>query len=87
MHKVSITFNKNELLLFTFFSTVGLSQATTNDKERTAYLGKLTMSYTIGSVIGPALGGFLGATGDYYLGAKIAGNFKSHSSSFLWENI
>ena len=35
---------------------VGLSQYTSNDKERTSYLGKLTMSYTVGSVIGPALG-------------------------------
>jgi MFS family permease len=30
------------------------------------------MSYTIGSVIGPTIGGFLGASGDYYFGAKLA---------------
>eukprot|EP01034_Spumella_vulgaris_P035331 gene35331-43564_t len=40
--------------------------------DRVTALGRLTMSYTIGSVIGPTIGGFLGASGDYYFGAKLA---------------
>lgn len=48
------------------------SQVTTDGAERVAALGRLTMSYTIGSIIGPTVGGFLGANGDYYLGAKLA---------------
>eukprot|EP00596_Hydrurales_sp_CCMP1899_P005376 CAMPEP_0119042328 /NCGR_PEP_ID=MMETSP1177-20130426/14548_1 /TAXON_ID=2985 /ORGANISM="Ochromonas sp, Strain CCMP1899" /LENGTH=421 /DNA_ID=CAMNT_0007009025 /DNA_START=66 /DNA_END=1328 /DNA_ORIENTATION=- len=48
------------------------SQATSDGADRVKALGRLTMSYTIGSVIGPSLGGFLGASGDYYFGAKIA---------------
>ena len=28
------------------------------------------MCYTIGSIVGPGLGGMIGATGDYYVGAK-----------------
>jgi hypothetical protein len=30
------------------------------------------MAYTVGSVLGPTIGGLLGASGDYYFGAKIA---------------
>lgn len=48
------------------------SQATKDGAERVQALGRLTMSYTIGSVLGPAIGGFLGSSGDYYLGAKLA---------------
>ena len=51
---------------------VAASQATTDGAERVQALGRLTMSYTIGSVIGPTIGGLLGASGDYYLGAKLA---------------
>jgi MFS family permease len=40
--------------------------------ERLVALGRLTSSYTIGGVIGPFIGGKLGATGDYFLGAKLA---------------
>ena len=35
-------------------------------------LGRLTTSYTIGGVVGPFLGGQLGASGDYYVGARMA---------------
>ena len=91
------------------------SQATSDGADRVLALGRLSMSYTIGAILGPAigtrffslacsfypslslisdmfrsalcrvlsyspalhltcrvLGGYLGATGDYYLGAKIA---------------
>ena len=51
---------------------VGLSQSTIDDRERTVALGRLTTSYTVGAVIGPTLGGWLGASGDYYFGAKLA---------------
>jgi OCT family organic cation transporter-like MFS transporter 18 len=49
-----------------------VSQTANDGTERVQALGFLTMSYTVGSVIGPAVGGFLGASGDYYFGAKIA---------------
>lgn len=48
------------------------SQTTLDGAERVQALGRLTMSYTVGSVLGPTIGGILGASGDYYLGAKIA---------------
>lgn len=48
------------------------SQVTSDGSDRVAALGKLTMSYTVGMVLGPAIGGYLGATGDYYYGAKLA---------------
>lgn len=48
------------------------SQVTADGADRVKALGMLTMSYTVGSVLGPSIGGFLGASGDYYLGAKIA---------------
>lgn len=51
---------------------VGVAQSVNDDKKRTAALGRLTMSYTVGAVIGPTLGGWMGANGDYYLGAKLA---------------
>jgi len=40
--------------------------------ERAAALGRLTTAYTVGATLGPAAGGFFGANGDYYLGAKCA---------------
>ena len=43
-----------------------------NSTDRVAALGRLTVCYTVGSIIGPALGGVLGSNGDYYLGAKLA---------------
>jgi len=41
-------------------------------QQRMEVLGKLTASYTVGATIGPTIGGILGASGDYYLGAKLA---------------
>ena len=40
--------------------------------ERLNALGRLTTSYTIGGTLGPFLGGKLGASGDYYVGARYA---------------
>lgn len=51
---------------------VAASQATMDGADRVQALGRLTMSYTIGSVLGPTIGGLLGASGDYYFGAKLA---------------
>jgi len=48
------------------------SQATKDGTERVQALGRLTVSYTVGSVVGPAIGGWLGSSGDYYFGAKLA---------------
>ena len=48
------------------------SQATKDGAERVQALGRLTVSYTVGSVVGPAIGGWLGSSGDYYFGAKLA---------------
>lgn len=49
-----------------------IAQFTLDGSERTKALGFLTMSYTVGSIIGPTVGGILGANGDYYFGAKLA---------------
>lgn len=49
-----------------------VASSTRNDNERAAALGKLTTAYTVGATVGPALGGVLGASGDYYLGARLA---------------
>ena len=44
-----------------------------NDSNaRIKVLGRLTASYTVGAMVGPFIGGFLGAHGDYYFGAKLA---------------
>lgn len=51
---------------------VAATQVTTDGPERVKALGRLTMSYTVGSVLGPTIGGYLGASGDYYFGAKLA---------------
>jgi MFS family permease len=48
------------------------SQLTTDGPERIKALGRLTMCYTLGMIIGPSVGGMLGASGNYYLGAKVA---------------
>lgn len=39
---------------------LAVSQVTNDGPERLTALGRLTMSYTIGSVIGPTVGGWLG---------------------------
>eukprot|EP01031_Cornospumella_fuschlensis_P030904 gene30904-37348_t len=49
-----------------------ISQFTADGPDRAKALGMLTMSYTVGSVLGPTIGGLIGASGDYYFGAKIA---------------
>lgn len=41
-------------------------------ERRAGALGRLMMMYTIGATVGPALGGYLGAKGDYRLGARLA---------------
>ena len=51
---------------------VAASQITSDGQERVMALGRLSTAYTVGMVIGPAVGGWLGASGDYYLGAKLA---------------
>ena len=45
---------------------------TKSGEERVKALGRLYTSYTIGGVLGPFLGGQLGASGDYYVGARYA---------------
>ena len=45
---------------------------TKGGEERVKALGRLYTSYTIGGVLGPFIGGHLGASGDYYIGAKMA---------------
>lgn len=48
------------------------AQCTSEGSERMTALGRLTFSYTLGMIVGPALGGWVGAYGDYYFGAKLA---------------
>lgn len=49
-----------------------MSQITSDGTQRSTALGRLTLAYTVGMVVGPAAGGFLGSTGDYYFGATLA---------------
>ena len=49
-----------------------MAQITTNKTHRVVAMGRLTVAYSVGTVIGPALGGFLGKKGDYYFGATHA---------------
>jgi OCT family organic cation transporter-like MFS transporter 18 len=51
---------------------LAVSHSTTDGTERLAALGRLTMSYTVGTIVGPAVGGWVGASGDYYFGARLA---------------
>jgi len=51
---------------------LAISKITREGTERTSALGLLTTSYLVGNMIGPALGGVLGASGDYFYGAKLA---------------
>ena len=44
----------------------------TSPEDRAQALGLLVTSYTIGATVGPALGGLIGASGDYYYGARLA---------------
>jgi len=47
-------------------------RVTEEGPDRLKALGFLTTSYTIGGVIGPYLGGILGSSGDYFVGANYA---------------
>ena len=49
-----------------------IAKVTDQGPDRIETLGRLTTAYTIGGVIGPYLGGVLGSTGDYLVGAKYA---------------
>jgi OCT family organic cation transporter-like MFS transporter 18 len=49
-----------------------VSVLTAPGTERVTVLGRLTTAYTVGGVIGPYLGGWLGATGDYFVSARYA---------------
>eukprot|EP00041_Stephanoeca_diplocostata_P015552 m.297199 g.297199 ORF g.297199 m.297199 type:complete len:465 (+) comp20077_c0_seq3:52-1446(+) len=62
-----------------------IADVTADGSSRTAALGRLTTAYTVGAAVGPALGGWLGASGDYYLGARlaVAGSLVSAALS-LW---
>ena len=46
-------------------------------------MGRLTTSYTIGGFVGPYLGGLLGSTGDYFLGAKLAAAASLFAAGFV----
>eukprot|EP00937_MAST-01D_sp_MAST-1D-sp2_P007768 g7768.t1 len=49
-----------------------VSVLTAPGTERMTVLGRLTTSYTVGGVVGPYLGGWLGAKGDYFVSARYA---------------
>lgn len=44
----------------------------TDETDRAHALGLLMTAYTFGATVGPAAGGLIGASGDYYLGARLA---------------
>lgn len=62
---------------------------TQDGSDRVQALGRLTVCYTIGSIAGPAIGGFLGASGDYYFGATLAvyGSILSMVLTLLMPNL
>ena len=49
-----------------------VAKITPQGEARTVALGRLTTAYTVGGVVGPFLGGVLGSSGDYLLGARCA---------------
>ena len=51
---------------------VAAATATAPPAVRAAALGRLTTAYTIGATVGPTVGGYLGAAGDLYRGARLA---------------
>lgn len=51
---------------------VTASQLTSDGAERVAALGRLNTAYTVGMVLGPAIGGWIGASGNYYFGAQVS---------------
>ena len=72
------------LLFFVFFFSTGIAMAgflcaqtaviklTEEGPVRLAALGRLTSAYTVGGVLGPYIGGQLGSSGNYTLGAQSA---------------
>ena len=51
---------------------LAVTQLTKSGEERVMILGRLAMSYTVGSVLGNIIGGYIGSSKDYYFAAKIA---------------
>ena len=64
---------------------VASATASGDPAARAAALGRLTTAYTIGATIGPTLGGWFGARGDLYRGARlaVAGSLLSAALSLL----
>jgi MFS family permease len=48
-----------------------IADQTSDGATRLTALGYLTTAYTVGASIGPALGGYLGESGNYFIGAKV----------------
>ena len=67
---------------------VAATHITLDGTQRIQALGRLTTSYTLGVIVGPAVGGWLGASGDYYAGAKLAvlGSILSIILTFFMED-
>ena len=49
-----------------------MAQTVGDSVERVRVLGRLAMCYTVGVIVGPALGGWLSSGGDLYVGARLA---------------
>merc|ERR1711871_538153 len=60
------------LLQHAFLVAQTLVSVSVPAEHRAQALGLLMTSYTIGATIGPFVGGLVGSTGDYYLGAQLA---------------
>jgi len=66
-----------------------IAKVTDDGPSRIAALGRLTSAYTVGGLVGPALGGVLGSSGNYYLGAQLAtaGSLLAVGLVFLLPNL
>jgi len=60
------------LLQHAFLVAQALVSVSVPEEDLDQALGFLMTAYTIGATVGPFVGGLVGATGDYYLGAKLA---------------
>lgn len=49
-----------------------MAQKVGDSVDRVRILGRIAMCYTLGVIIGPALGGWLSSNGDLYAGARVA---------------
>lgn len=49
-----------------------MAKVTADGNDRITALGRLTSAYTVGGLFGPFLGGMLGSSGNYFLGAQLA---------------